>query len=156
MLELKRAIVAFTEAADSCLASGVSDVSRMNNWLRQERLSDIKREHRRWEERASEARIRLLAAKSMSNNSGRASSGRTSFEDEERDFRRAKAALKQRMKNCAPSTRPFPNYRDSPMAAWRCAVVRNGMSATLPKALAQLEQMIQGLEGYGQHKGAGS
>ncbi len=155
LLELKRGLIALMEGTSRCITNGVSDIARVQHWLQQERLPDVKRQHRTWEQRASEARIRLLAAKSMNPQTGRnAGLGRTSFEDEERDFKRAKAAYEateDKLRHINNALAELPRLTDTPSAV--CKRTQRHMEDTTPRALAQLDRMIEGLENYGGTQG---
>ena len=155
LIELKRGIIALMEGTSRCISNGVSDVARIQHWLAQDRQPEVKRQHRTWEQRASEARIRLLAAKSMNPQTGRnAGLGRTSFEDEEREFKRAKAAYEaaeEKLRHINSALAELPRLTDSPSAL--CKRTQRYVEDVGPRALAQLDRMIEGLEQYGGSQG---
>ena len=98
----------------------------------------------RSEERLSEARIALNAAKSQINKMGP-----QSYEDQERAYKRALAAheeLTTLAKRCVKWQRHFGRECANGMARVRAA--RNEIEQHGPRALARLTQMIEALQIY--------
>ena len=120
LIELKRHLIEFMEGASRCIGNSVRDVARMQHWLQHDRLPEVKRQHRTWEQRVSEARLRLLAAKSINPQTDDAPVWAVrSFEDEERDFKRAKAvfeAAEKKLRHINSALAELSRLTDNPTA----------------------------------------
>lgn len=149
--EFRRAMIQFLERFDLALADALGGVHRAQEWLEQERIPQVRRRLLRCEERVSEARIALNAAKSRVGASGPAS-----FEDEERAFKKARAqfeaaeALAQRIGRWRRNI-----DRECADGLNRVRRGRQTVEKIGPSAIARLDEMEEALQRYLRAQGGG-
>jgi hypothetical protein len=103
-----------------------------------------KRHHRKLEERAGEARLRYLAAKSAPSKAGP-----PNYEFEEQEYRRCRAAMEraaERVQAIGQSLRDLNKLVEVPQSKARQC--RNRLESQTAGAVAGLDRMIDGLADY--------
>ncbi len=144
LLDIRRSLIAFHESSERVMLEAIADVDRTENWLRHERHPECKRRHLQCEQRYGEARIRYLAAKSRA-----PKMGRPMIEDEEKEFKRAKRMLEEAehtLKMVEQALLELPRLVEQ--SANRVRMARRQMEDLVPVAVAQLDQMIEGVQNY--------
>ena len=149
--DLRRKFIAMGEFCEKVIPEALADGDRVQGWLERERFPDAKRLQRLAEQRFGEARIRYMAAKSRA-----PKMGRPMIEDEEKDFRRCKAALDQANEKLAIIKKAIldvPRMTDAPLT--RIRSTRHALQELVQRSVAHLDIMIDGLEDYLQLMGNG-
>lgn len=152
LLDIRRAWIALAEHSERVLLEGIADIDRVENWLRHERLPACRRQQRMCEQRFSEARIRYMAAKSHA-----PKMGRPMIEDEEKEYRRCKAALEhstEKLQAVEQALLKLPRLVEQ--AANRIQLARHYAQDLTPRAIAALDTMIEGVQHYLNQTGGSS